>query len=209
MTSPPPSTLRPPPPPPTVFKLGGSLLDLPNLPERLTPLLARERRPLVVCGGGAVADAVRDWDRTFALGDEAAHRLACRATGLAARLVVELLDRAELVACRETARAVWERGGVAVLDLFTFLAAEEPHDPAPPPHTWATTGDTLAAWTARRWPADRLVLLKSCGPDAAGAVDGGFGRYSAGLEVGWVNVRGGHVTRLSKSPGEHSDSHRG
>ena len=176
---------------PTVFKLGGSLLDLADLPARLAPLLAAEPRPLVVTGGGPVADAVRTWDRTFTLGDEAAHRLACGATGLTARLAVELLDRAELVACREAAGDVWARGGVAVLDLPAFLASEEPHDADPPPHTWVTTSDTLAAWVARRWPAGRLVLLKSCGPDAAGAVDEQFGRFAAGLTVGWVNVRGG------------------
>ncbi|MFH5806548.1 hypothetical protein [Alienimonas sp. DA493] len=174
---------------PTVYKLGGSLFDRPDLAGRLGALLAGEPRALVVAGGGAVADAVRDWDRVHRLGEERAHRLACEALGVTARFVVALLPGAELAATREAASDVWEQGGVAVLDLPAFLAAEEPRDPDPPPHTWDTTSDALAAWVARRWPAGRLVMLKSCEqrPDA---VDRHFARFSAGLAVEWVNLRG-------------------
>ncbi|MBW3540464.1 MAG: hypothetical protein KY476_09345 [Planctomycetes bacterium] len=49
-----------------VYKLGGSLLTLPGFEQRLERLLAsrpEDERPLVVVGGGAAADVVREWDR--------------------------------------------------------------------------------------------------------------------------------------------------
>ncbi|HAW32424.1 MAG TPA: acetylglutamate kinase, partial [Planctomycetaceae bacterium] len=39
----------------SVLKLGGSLLDLPDLKDRLSEFLAQlqDRRPLLICGGGS------------------------------------------------------------------------------------------------------------------------------------------------------------
>ncbi|NNJ28098.1 hypothetical protein LzC2_42090 [Planctomycetes bacterium LzC2] len=122
------------------------------------------------------------------LGEEAAHRVACESLGTTARFIAELLPGAELAATREAASDVWSRGNVAVLDLPRFLHAEEPLDPNPPPHTWDTTSDTLAAWVARRWPAERLALLKSCDRSPE-AVDPCFARFAEGLGVEWVNLR--------------------
>ena len=192
-----PAPPAPPPdlPLPTCYKLGGSLFDLPDLTDRLAATLHGERRALVVCGGGAVADAVRGWDRVHRLGEERAHRLACELLGLTARFVAELIG-AELASARDTAGDVWDRGGVCVLDLPRFLEVEEPRDPDPPPHAWETTSDALAAWVARRWPAGKLVLLKSC-DERPDAVDPQFARFAAGLTVEWVNLRARRRSRES------------
>ena len=173
---------------PVVYKVGGSLFDLPDLRDRLARVLAGEPRALLVCGGGGAADAVRGWDRVHGLGEEAAHRVACESLGTSARFIAELIG-AELVATREAASGAWARGDVCVLDVPRWTRREEPRDPDPPPHAWDTTSDTLAAWTARRWPAGRLVLLKSC-EERAGAVDRQFAAYAAGSAVEWVNLRG-------------------
>jgi hypothetical protein len=66
-------------------EVGGRLLDLPEMPGRLASLLAdfARARPIVVCGGGATVDLIRDWDRLYGIGEEAAHWLVVRAlTGL-------------------------------------------------------------------------------------------------------------------------------
>ena len=170
-----------------VYKLGGSLFGLPDLRDRLAAELAGEPRPLIVAGGGAAADAVREWDRVHRLGEAAAHRVACESLGVSARFVAELTG-AELVFTRETASGAWARGKICVLDLPRWLEHEEPRDPAPPPHTWETTSDALAAWVAGRWPAGRLVMLKSC-DERPGAVDRHFARFAAGLDVRWANLR--------------------
>ena len=172
---------------PVVYKLGGSLLDLPDLRGRLRAVLAGEPRALVVCGGGAAADAVRAWDAVHRLGEEAAHRAAMETLGASARLAGALLD-CGLVADRAAADRAWANKRVCVLDVPRWAEREERRDPAAPPHDWHATSDTLAAWCARRWPARGLVLLKSCG-DRPGAVDPYFSRYAAGLAVRWVNLR--------------------
>ncbi|MDC0274171.1 hypothetical protein OAK91_05515, partial [Planctomycetaceae bacterium] len=67
-----------------VYKLGGSLLDLPDLGQRLMRLWSRrpeEERRLLIVGGGKFADVVREWDARFGLGDEDAHELAVMSLG--------------------------------------------------------------------------------------------------------------------------------
>ena len=146
-----------------VVKVGGSLLDLPDLPRRLTDWLAgcRFSRVLLVAGGGAAADAVRQWDRTFGLEAEAAHQLAVGAMGLTAQLLARLLPGAAIAADRATAEAVWSRGCPVVLDVPEFLSTAESLAVVPLPHSWEATSDSIAAWVARVWPAAAIVLLKS------------------------------------------------
>ncbi|MFN0199054.1 MAG: hypothetical protein ACKVT0_20080, partial [Planctomycetaceae bacterium] len=67
-----------------VFKLGGSLLELPDLGIRVNHLLRFYQQshrpvslqPLIVVGGGRITDVIRDWDRVHHLGDVSAHELA-------------------------------------------------------------------------------------------------------------------------------------
>lgn len=53
----------------TVLKLGGSLLDLADLPDRLRSVIKMlgDNGPLLVCGGGDAADLVRRWHEHHAL----------------------------------------------------------------------------------------------------------------------------------------------
>ena len=189
--------------PTTVYKLGGSLLDLPGLAGRLDRLLSAAStgdRPLLVVGGGAAADVVRDWDRIHALGDTLAHRLAIGAMSFNAALIASLLPSAELVADREQAEAAWSAGRRPVLDTSVFVAAEEPRAATPLPESWEVTGDTVAAWISLCWPADRLVLIKStgipggCPPDEAvrqGRIDPRLPGLLTGIAAtAWVNLRG-------------------
>ncbi len=73
-----------------VFKLGGSLLDLPDLALRVRQVIGQRSNSsaLIVVGGGAAADAVRDQDRQHNVGDERAHWLAIEAMERNARMLV-------------------------------------------------------------------------------------------------------------------------
>jgi aspartokinase-like uncharacterized kinase len=160
-----------------VYKLGGSLLDLPDLAHRFRRVLASrpEALPLVVVGGGRSADIVREWDRVHHLEDEAAHWLALRAMQLNERLLTALLPEATIVEDRPQAREAWNANRIAVLSTFDFLTSEERElatlsddDPSMTlmslrhlPHCWDVTSDSIAAWIALRWPASELILLKS------------------------------------------------
>lgn len=150
----------------TVLKLGGSLLDLGDLPDRLRSVLQMlgNDRPLLICGGGDAADIVRRWYETHALDEEQSHWLAMESIRLNQRLLLTLMPELELVSNRAAAESAWSRGRVPLLDLMAFVNLEESHaenGAAPLPHTWDVTSDSLAAWVAIRWPASRLVLLKS------------------------------------------------
>ncbi|MFM9963842.1 MAG: hypothetical protein ACKV2Q_21795 [Planctomycetaceae bacterium] len=148
-----------------VLKLGGSLLDLAELPDRLRAVLAMlgGDRPLLICGGGAVVDVVRQWHGTHGLSEEQSHWLALDSIRLNQRLLLTLMPELELVSNRAAAESVWRRGRVPLLDLMSFVSIEEaaPDVTSTLPHSWDVTSDSLAGWVSVRWPASRFVLLKS------------------------------------------------
>lgn len=149
----------------TVLKLGGSLLDLGDLPQRLRAVIAKldGDRPLLVCGGGDAADIVRRWHETHALDEEQSHWLAMESIRLNQRLLLTLMPELKLVSNRAAAESAWTRGRVPLLDLMSFVSIEESQAERSValPHLWDVTSDSLAAWIAIRWPASRFVLLKS------------------------------------------------
>ncbi len=151
-----------------VIKLGGSLLDLDEVRPALRTWLALQPplATVLIVGGGALADALRDWDRRFALGEETSHWLCVRAMGVSARLAVALWPEFtlaarwdELVAGRQVASSR------IVFDVEDFLRRDEPHLPgAALACNWSVTSDSIAARVAAVLGADELVLLKSSLP---------------------------------------------
>jgi aspartokinase-like uncharacterized kinase len=150
----------------TVVKVGGSLYDLPGLGPALREWLDELGDDvLLVPGGGALADTVRDWDRRHGLGDETSHVLAVRAMGLAGEMLTALT-------------------GWPCVEVAEILADDSL------PRSWAVTSDSIAARVAERRGASKLVLLKSVDipvgtnwPTAAGNgwVDEYFPRIAARL----------------------------
>jgi aspartokinase-like uncharacterized kinase len=141
---------------PVVVKVGGSLYDLPELGPRLCRWLDNlgAATVLLVPGGGAMADAVRDLDCRHRLGEERAHWLALRALSVNALLLEALVPGAALV---PTPRDLPAR---AVLDPYTFLTADEGR-PGCLAHAWHVTSDAVAARAAVVGGAACLYLLKS------------------------------------------------
>ena len=105
---------------------------------------------------------------------------------------------------------VWSTPPHGLTDIFnrrwfeyTGLSLEESAanlEPNPniPPHTWDVTSDSLAAWVTLRWPASRLILLKSTdcpistsgNTDGNGAVDDYFSKLQPSLpQWEWINLR--------------------
>jgi aspartokinase-like uncharacterized kinase len=195
-----------------VYKVGGSLLSHPDLFPRLRAVLDQpvlfasprpgmERiKPLIVVGGGPVADAVRDWHKVHRLGDELAHDLALQSMSFNARLVTRLLPGARMVASRAEGDAAWSDGKVAVLASAEFVDAEERATRDLLPRSWHVTSDSIAAYVALHWPAAALVMLKSvevaeeCDLQSAakeGLVDPYFPNFARrACSIGWVNLRG-------------------
>ena len=185
----------------TVYKIGGSLLDLPELPAVVRAVLAQrtQRAALLVVGGGAAANIVRDWDRRHRLGDEIAHELALAAMTLSHALLSRLVPGLREVRSPQQVRAAEADHVVGLLCADCFIKSAQAQGHSTLEHSWRITSDSIAAWTARVVGPAELVLLKSVPlprgislVDAAGEglVDECFPEIAAPLPtIGWVNAR--------------------
>ena len=201
-----------------VIKFGGSLFDSEHVIQQLPDWLMRQEPMvnLLVVGGGAIADAVRQFDAKYPLDEATAHHLCLDAMSITARLIANALSCAELlleisnlepqISIRElnleTALAPTDK--LHVVDVRDFLNRR--HDEpvvAELPSSWDVTSDSLAGVVAVSVGATELVLLKSCLPSmAAGSAplsDPGYvDRYFAKLHsrlprVRFVNARAGYT----------------
>jgi aspartokinase-like uncharacterized kinase len=179
-----------------VLKLGGSLLELPDLAWRLTSWL--ERQPpaaqLLVPGGGKLVDSLAQLDQIHGIGQEASHWLCIRAMSIHAELLSHLLPRAILCRYLVQAFALAAEGRLVIVDPWHFTREDDARLPgAQLPATWEVSSDSIAARLARATQAAELVLFKSRLPDdawttvelaaEAGYVDPWFPRAAARLPV--------------------------
>lgn len=196
----------------SLVKLGGSLLDLPDMPQRLDRLAERLEQPLIlITGGGRLADEIRRLDAIHRLSEIQAHRLALGSMSVSARLVAELWpaatfrdsvedQKAALVRLHSPAPLERSPHPVEVWDVAEILAETLAGNSFP--HIvcdWTLTSDSIAAILAQAWSADRLVLLKSAPPPTpelsdvwsqSGYVDPQFARLAEGLKLEVVDLRG-------------------
>lgn len=188
-------TLRP----SSVVKLGGSLLDLPDLVARLDKLShSWGPRPLLVVGGGEAADLVRAWDQRFQIGEQPSHWLALDSLDLTARLLTTLWPRSWVARIGQIEEC-WLRHQYPIISPREWFELAAVSGAPAPPQTWDTTTDTIAAWVAGLTQARELCLLKSVensqSLEAAtekGLVDANFLRWVS-TPVRWVNLRTGHT----------------
>ena len=188
-----------------VFKLGGSLLTLPGLADKLRSVVKQRpgKRCLILTGGGAAADVVRDWSRIHHIDEETAHWLAISSLDLNRRLLESLLPWPS-VSTHDEANRIWTSESPPVhLDVTQFVRREEAIDSEHLPHNWNVTSDSLAAWTVIRWPADELILLKSVpspgrltADEAAeqSLVDNYFPKLATRIaQISWCDVRASQI----------------
>jgi 5-(aminomethyl)-3-furanmethanol phosphate kinase len=180
-----------------VVKVGGSLFDMPNLGPKLQAWLPTLPDPhvLLVPGGGATADVVRELDGCHALGEERAHWLALAALSLNARFLQTLLPAAQIIDNCAACEASWSRGHLPILDAYPFAIQDEQSLDALP-HAWSVTSDSVAARVAQVCGARQLILLKSVAfsgdwdeASSQGYVDAFFARAMGSLSVCAIDFR--------------------
>lgn len=180
-----------------VVKLGGSLLDLPDVVARFNRALeaaAPGMDVLLLVGGGQAADVVRSLDQQLQLSDEAAHWLAIEAMAINAHAIATAEAEFMLASDIEEAVAAWHLGRTAVVDPLVWLRRESSAG-IDIPHRWSFTSDSISAHVASQVGAARLVLLKSSIAEGAvadrvsvescetqGLVDGEFAEASRDLD---------------------------
>jgi aspartokinase-like uncharacterized kinase len=148
-----------------VVKIGGSLLDLVGLPDRLRAWLAAQPRAhnVLVAGGGPLVEQVRWWNREIAAVDEtASHWMCVDLLTVTAHLLHAWLPEFPLV---EDDRLLCQRvgdDGVTIFGPAPWMRHSEPGLPGRwLPTSWETTSDSIAGRLAVALRADEFVLLKS------------------------------------------------
>lgn len=181
-----------------VVKLGGSLLEWPELAARVRGWLALEPAAIhvFVVGGGTLVDKLRELDRAHAFPPETAHWLAVRAMSLTAGALARWLPDWTLVHAVDELRLSGSPRP-QIFDVDRFLREDQARSDALPA-SWEVTSDSIAARLATALGAGELVLLKSALPDGSasheawaqsGYVDSYFPRAAARLRVRAVNLR--------------------
>jgi len=180
-----------------VVKVGGSLFDMPDLGPKLQAWLQTLPDPhvLLVPGGGATADVVRELDGCHALGEERAHWLALAALSLNARFLQALLPAAQIIDNCAACEASWNQGHLPILDAYPFAIQDDQNVDALP-HAWSVTSDSVAARVAQSVGARQLILLKSAAfsgdwheASSQGYVDAFFARARRSLSVCAIDFR--------------------
>jgi aspartokinase-like uncharacterized kinase len=156
-----------------VTKIGGSLLSLADLPERLRRW--RESRTnihdILIVGGGALVDTLRALHNSRQFGDHAVHWAAIELMGVNARLLAAELPEFPLCRYGEQTASRSTQPGATFLDVVDFLHEIEPAAQGTKlPVGWETTSDAIAGRIAVVLEADELVLLKSTLPEREGTL---------------------------------------
>ena len=180
-----------------VVKIGGSLWTLPDLPQRLhTWLNQQPPAPRVLLnGGGALADVIRETEARFAFSSETSHWLCVDVLGVSANLLAAMspqAGRAERLAEVRTYAAQWAEDSPPLIFHPVSWLKETPAEILP--RSWDAATDSIAARLAEALSAE-LVLLKSADPPASGEnsdyTDAYFSLASAALaKTRAVNLRG-------------------
>jgi 5-(aminomethyl)-3-furanmethanol phosphate kinase len=207
--------------PVVAIKIGGSLLSEPMLIDRLQWLVAQRPHAKIfcVCGGGAAADTVRDWQAMHEIADLAAHRLAVAAMDFNARLLESALPDCRLVASGDELDQAWTDGCCPVISTERFLEVMDIPGVKPLPVGWHVTSDSIAVALAHRLDAAELVLAKSTDLEPqtsleaarrAGLVDPHFGTSWLPEAVSWTNLREESPAIVSwlSQPAESQTLHR-
>lgn len=155
----------------SVIKLGGSLLNLPNLAEVIQEWATEERpgRNFWVVGGGDLVEAMRVLDQVHEFDQESIHWQCVRLLGETARILHSLVPSFSLLESKQELENVIARSAEPeasveaenyIVDPNIFYA---PHMDGGLPTDWSTTTDSIAALLAKFANAE-LVLLKSTDP---------------------------------------------
>jgi 5-(aminomethyl)-3-furanmethanol phosphate kinase len=168
----------------TVVKLGGSHAGSQRLGGWLDALAGCGGRVVLIPGGGAFADAVRQAQPKLGFDDATAHHMALLAMEQYGRALASLRRGFRIAASITAIRCALRDGRVPVwAPTAMVLRAKEI------PASWDVTSDSLAAWLAGQIGVRRLLLIKytahgdapasAADLAACGVVDRAFPRFLA------------------------------
>jgi len=171
-----------------VVKVGGSLLDLPDLAKRVRCWLEAqsEAHQVLIVGGGRLVEQVRQ----SRAGDEvAAHWLCVDLMRLTAEFLHDRLPEMPLVEDFSELQNRLALPGRTLFSVANWLRQQELQQAGTRlPQSWEVTSDAIAARLAVVLGADELVLLKSAQPEFLPSGD-----MAALSETGFVDLMCGRL----------------
>jgi 5-(aminomethyl)-3-furanmethanol phosphate kinase len=148
----------------SVIKVGGSLLNRPDLSGSLGSYLASnaDQRSVFVVGGGVMADHLRSLDRIHSLGEAKSHALALAILEVTAQLLAALLPSTRVAHSLADLSTTWSARLTPILTPHNLLNTDEFLSEAGVlTQTWSVTTDSISARLAVLLGAESLILLKS------------------------------------------------
>jgi aspartokinase-like uncharacterized kinase len=153
-----------------VVKIGGSLFDLPKLPDRVRRWLAAQPagHDVLLAGGGPLAEQIRIWNLMSALDDETAHWMCVDLLTVSAQLLKARLPEIALIEDERSLHDRLKEPGTTIFSPARWLRESEPSAAGQKlPWNWDGTSDSIAGRLAAVLKADELVLFKSSLPSGA------------------------------------------
>ncbi|MCR9297194.1 MAG: hypothetical protein NXI32_31225 [bacterium] len=166
-----------------VIKLGGSLLDLPQIGFKLQQWLLGQPAALnlIVVGGGEIVEAVRRLDRIHQFDPSQVHWWCVDLLTTTARIAANQIPDCGLIDTQSELKSVLEAGSGSPATTTTYTVvpsafySRDVHEEMFPslheipqawdlPHTWDTTTDSIAALLGLLTRAGELILMKSVDP---------------------------------------------
>jgi len=158
------------PPPRWGIKIGGSLDDeksLPGIIRAIEKIQATGAELLIIPGGGAFADFIRERCAKRNTPDSAAHFQATLGMAQFGHELAARFTNAALAHNLAETETIWAAGRIAVFIPYPFILTLDKL-----PHSWDATSDTISLEICKSLGVKKLVLLKSvdCVTDANGKV---------------------------------------
>jgi len=141
----------------TIIKIGGSLLKGDNLTDLCKKLgdIGKKHRLLIVPGGGTFADEVRVISEKFNMDQDTAHWMAILAMNQYGYLLSSLIPGSIAIENIDDVNKYLDKLIPVVLLPYHMIKTIDPL-----PHSWDVTSDSISAWIAGYFGAERLVVIK-------------------------------------------------
>ncbi|MDD1779246.1 MAG: hypothetical protein LUQ65_13855 [Candidatus Helarchaeota archaeon] len=140
-----------------IIKIGGSILQSQDSNALFKRLIALRKQFsfVILPGGGAFANLVREYYRTYQLSEDKAHWMAILCENILGFLILEKLEAGAPVFELSEIPTVLKTARIPVFLPFQHLFTQDPL-----PHSWEVTSDSIAAYLAERLKAQKLILIK-------------------------------------------------
>lgn len=132
-----------------IVKIGGSLFpqEAVNLSKALVG-----KSVMVICGGGELANLLRQYDERMDYSDTTAHKSAILCMDILGMLLADKVPGAEGVHSIDQAEKTLNGGKLPILIPSQFLFGKDPLE-----HSWRVTSDSLSLYIAHRLKAKLLI----------------------------------------------------